>query len=81
MPHADQPQPDRDLHAGPNTYVAYNPTSMEEAKDLFFKRKIYGVVYIPSDYEEKLLGGLQATSRSTPTPATSSCTGRCFRRS
>ena len=33
---------------------------MEEAKNLFFKRKIYGVVYIPSDYEEKLLGGLQA---------------------
>lgn len=48
------------FNAGPNTYVAYNPTSMEEAKDLFFKRKIYGVVYIPSDYEEKLLGGLQA---------------------
>lgn len=45
------------FNAGPNTYVAYNPTSMEEAKDLFFKRKIYGVVYIPSDYEEKLLGG------------------------
>ena len=48
------------FNAGPNTYVADNPTSMEEAKDLFFKRKIYGVVYIPSDYEEKLLGGLQA---------------------
>lgn len=46
--------------AGPNTYVAYNPTDMEEAKHLFFDRKIYGVVYIPSDYEEKLLGGRQA---------------------
>ena len=69
------------FNAGPNTYVAYNPTSMEEAKDLFFKRKIYGVVYIPSDYEEKLLGAAGQQSRSTPTPATSSCTGRCFRRS
>ena len=48
------------FNAGPNTYVAYNPTSMEEAKELFYGRKIYGVVYIPSDYEEKLLGGLQA---------------------
>ena len=32
------------FNAGPNTYVAYNPTRMEEAKDLFFKRKLYGVV-------------------------------------
>ncbi len=48
------------FNAGPNTYVAYNPTNMEEAKELFFKRKIYGVVYIPSDYERKLYGGEQA---------------------
>ena len=48
------------FNAGPNTYVAYNPTSMEEAKELFYGRRIYGVVYIPSDYEEKLLGGSQA---------------------
>lgn len=45
---------------GPNTYVAYNPTDMEDARELFFQRKIYGIVYIPSDYEEKLLGGSQA---------------------
>lgn len=34
--------------------MAYNPTSMEEAKELFYSRKIYGVVVdcIPSDYEE-----------------------------
>lgn len=48
------------FNAGPNTYVAYNPTSMEEAKELFYGRKIYGVVYIPSDYGEKLYGGEQA---------------------
>ncbi len=48
------------FNAGPNTYVAYEPTDMEEAKRLFFERKIYGIVYIPSDYEEKLLGGQQA---------------------
>ncbi len=46
--------------AGPNTVVAYEPTDMQEAERLFFDRKIYGVVYIPSDYEQNLLGGLQA---------------------
>lgn len=48
------------FNSGPNTYVAYNPTDMEEAKTLFLGRKIYGVVYIPADYEQKLLGGSQA---------------------
>ncbi|MDE6622902.1 MAG: ABC transporter permease [Alistipes sp.] len=48
------------FNAGPNTYVAYDPTNMEEAKELFFQRKIYGIVYIPSDYERQLLGGSQA---------------------
>ena len=48
------------FNAGPNTYVAYTPTSMEEARELFYARKIYGVVYIPADYEKKLYGGEQA---------------------
>ena len=48
------------FNAGPNTYVAYNPTDMEEARRLFYDRDIYGIVYIPSDYEEKLLSGQQA---------------------
>lgn len=47
--------------AGPNTYVAYEPTDMEAAKRLFFDREIYGIVYIPEDYERCLLGGRQAT--------------------
>lgn len=46
--------------AGPNLYVAYAPEGMEEAKKLFYDREIYGVVYIPADYEQKLLGGQQA---------------------
>ncbi|MDE5730374.1 MAG: ABC transporter permease [Alistipes sp.] len=46
--------------AGPNLYVAYAPEGMEEAKKLFYEREIYGVVYIPADYEQKLLGGQQA---------------------
>ena len=48
------------FNAGPNTYVAYEPTDMEQARELFFGRKIYGVVYIPADYEQKLYGGSQA---------------------
>ena len=48
------------FNAGPNTYVAYEPSDMEEARELFYDRKIYGVVYIPADYERNLLGGLQA---------------------
>ena len=48
------------FNAGPNVYVAYAPGDMDEAKHLFYDREIYGVVYIPSDYEEKLLGGQQA---------------------
>ncbi len=46
--------------SGPNTYVAYEPTDMQEAERLFFERKIYGVVYIPADYEHALYGGEQA---------------------
>lgn len=48
------------FNSGPNTYVAYEPASMEEARRLFYDRKIYGVVYIPSDYERHLYGGTQA---------------------
>ncbi len=66
----------RTFDAGPNTYVAYEPSGMEEAEELFFARKIYGVVYIPQDYEKQLLGG-----SSMSTPVTSSCTGRCSRSS
>lgn len=48
------------FNSGPNTYVAYEPQSMEEARELFYNREIYGVVYIPSDYDSNLYGGLQA---------------------
>lgn len=46
--------------AAPNVVVAYNPESMEEAKNLFYARKIYGIVYIPQDYENKIMRGEQA---------------------
>ena len=50
----------RTFDSGPNCYVAYEPQGMEEAEDLFFARKIYGVVYIPADYKKQLLGGSSA---------------------
>ena len=40
--------------ATPNLRVAYKPTSLEEAKKLFYQRKVNGVIVIPSDYEKKL---------------------------
>ena len=46
--------------AGPNAYVAYEPADMEEARKLFFDRRIYGIVYIPEEYERHLLNGEQA---------------------
>ena len=48
------------LGAGPNTVVAYDSPDMESAKELFFDREIYGVVYIPNNYEKDLLEGGQA---------------------
>lgn len=48
------------FNAAPNTYTAYEVGDMEEAEQLFFERKIYGVVYIPENYEELLLQGSQA---------------------
>ena len=45
----------RALDATPNLDVAYKPTSLEEAKKLFFERKINGVIVIPSDYEKKIM--------------------------
>ncbi len=59
------------FNAGPNTYVAYTPPSMEEAKELFYSRKIYGVVYIPANYEFSSTAASRPMWRSTATPAIS----------
>lgn len=49
------------LDASANLAIAYEPSDMEEAKRLFYARRIYGVVYIPADYEASLYAGEQAT--------------------
>ena len=48
------------LSASPYLKIAYNPTDIIEAKDLLLNRKIYGVVYIPNNYEKAILNHEQA---------------------
>lgn len=46
-----------DLDATPNINVGYISPGMDDARELFFSRKINGIVYIPEDYEKNLLSG------------------------
>ncbi len=48
------------LDMGPNTHVAYMPGDMAEAERLFFNREIYGILYIPEDYERQIMSGSSA---------------------
>ncbi len=50
----------RDLDASPNVAVAYEPTDMESARELFYCRDIYGVVVVPRDYSKSVSSGGQA---------------------
>jgi len=50
----------RDLDASPNVMVAYEPTDMESARELFYNRDIYGVVVVPRDYHKSVSSGAQA---------------------
>lgn len=49
----------RMLDATPQAEVLYSAQSLDEAKQLFLDRKIYGVLYIPEGYEKKILAGEQ----------------------
>ena len=59
------------FNAGPNTYVAYNPTSMEEAKELFYGRKSTAWSTSRRTTRRNSTAASKPTWRSTPTPATS----------
>ncbi len=50
----------RTMDDGADASVAYVVQDIEEARRLLYERKVYGVTYIPSDYERKILGGEQA---------------------
>ena len=51
----------RRLDATPDLRVAYHVNNLEEAKELYFKHKIHGVILIPKDYSQKLHRNEQAT--------------------
>lgn len=58
--HSNSPQSRellRTFNAAQNIKVAYNPMSLEEAEELFYARKINGVIYIPSDFENSINQG------------------------
>lgn len=44
----------RSLDAGPNINVVYKPQSLEEAKAMFYKREVYGIVVIPGNFAKNL---------------------------
>lgn len=49
----------RMLDATPEADVRYGAQNLDEAKELFLDRKVYGVLYIPEGYEKRMLGGEQ----------------------
>ena len=48
------------LGASPSVDIAYEPTNIEAAKQLFYQRKVYGVIVIPVDFEKKIAQGVQS---------------------
>ena len=48
------------LRSGPDTFVAYEPNSIADAKELFYQRRVFGVVVVPRGFERRLLAGEQA---------------------
>lgn len=60
MPHADQPQSDRHLQRRAEHLCGLQSDLDGRGQRAVLRPQIYGVVYIPSDYGEKLYGGEQA---------------------
>lgn len=48
------------LRSGPNTRVAYEPYDINSAKNLYIRRKVHAIVYIPNGLEQDILAGVQA---------------------
>lgn len=48
------------LISGPRTKLKYETRTISEAKDLFYKQDVFGIIYIPDDYEHQLISGLQS---------------------
>lgn len=50
----------RDLDATKEMRIEYKCATMAEAQELFYRQKVHGIVYFPSDYQEKLANMEQA---------------------
>lgn len=48
------------LSASPYLQIAYKATDMLEAKEMLLNRQVYGIIYIPNNYEKALLNHEQA---------------------
>lgn len=51
----------RSIDATPDLKIVQTSSNLEEVKDSFYKRKINGVIYIPSDFSDKINSMQQAT--------------------
>ncbi|MEA3503762.1 MAG: ABC transporter permease [Bacteroidota bacterium] len=40
--------------------ITYEPTSIQEAKELFFNKKVHGIIVVDKDFEKDLLSGEQS---------------------
>lgn len=45
---------------GPGTIVNYKASNMQEAQELFYSKKISGIVYIPHGFESSIMAGREA---------------------
>lgn len=50
----------RDMDASPEVEVVSYCANMEEAKELMYKRKCFGILHIPGDFSRKLMRGEQS---------------------
>ncbi len=50
----------RMIDASEQIHITIKPTSLQEARDLFYQDKVKGIVLIPSEFEKQLLAGRQA---------------------
>jgi ABC-2 type transport system permease protein len=51
----------RQIDASRDVKITYHCTSLQEARKVFNTRKVHGVIFIPSDFDSKIVAGQQAT--------------------
>ena len=51
----------RMVDASPDVKIAYRAADLTQAQQLLARKKAYGIVYIPSDFEKKIARGEQTT--------------------